>query len=118
MAERLSLLDFLVEKSQWVVNVRWLLLIERSHAEGLVHGNVLATRRSVSIMGVVPETTLIQVTKVGHHSIYAAKEALILFDNKELLATTSQASNGFAKVLGQNLERAVCFLSADEDLTD
>ena len=47
-------------------------------------------------MRVVAEGGFVQVTKVGHNSIHTSKEALILFDNVELVTATAQARNSLA----------------------
>ena len=57
-----------------------MLLIERRHAEFLVHQRlVLAARWSIPIMRVVAEGRLVQVAEcMWHDSIDPAKETLIL----------------------------------------
>ena len=60
VAKRLALLNLLIDQRQWVLHVRRLLLIERSHAELLVDERlVFATRRSVAVMCVVSEGTVV-----------------------------------------------------------
>ena len=118
MAQGLPLLNFLIEERKWVVHVRGLLLVERRHTERLVHGDVLATRGPVAIMSVVTETSLVQITQVGHDSVDATKETLILLNHEELVAAAAQARDRFAQVLRQNLERSIRLLTADEDLAN
>ena len=67
-------------------------------------------------MGVISESSLVEVAQMGHHGVDAAQETLILFDNIKLIGTTTKTSDSFTKVLGQNLESPVCFLAADENL--
>ena len=76
MSQRLPLFNLLIQKCQrtsgcpLVVVMRWLLLIEGSHAELLVYERlVLAATWSVSIVRVVAEGWLVQVAKLGHHCI-------------------------------------------------
>ena len=78
------------------MHVRWLLLVERRHAERLMHRDVLATGWSVTIVGVVAEATFVQVAKVRHDSIDTTEEALIFLNNEELVAATAETSNCLA----------------------
>ena len=86
VSQGLSLLNLLVDESQWVLQVRRLLLIEGRHAELLVHeGLVLAARRSVTVVRVVAESVLVQVAKVGHHSVHTAQETFVFYRNESQL---------------------------------
>ena len=119
MTEGLTLFDFLIQTSKRVLHVRGLLLIKRRHTELLVSkGLVFTTRRSVSVMCIVSESRFIQIAKVGHDSVYSTKETLILFNNVELCAAASEASDGLTKVLRQNLKSAIRLLSTDENFSD
>ena len=63
MTQRFTLFNLLVEMGQWVLQVRWLLLVKRCHAELLMGESlVLAARWSVSIMRIVAECRFIQVS--------------------------------------------------------
>ena len=118
MAQRLALFDLLVKQCKRIVHVRSLLLVKWRHAEGLVHRDILAAGRSVSIMCVISETALVQIAKMRHDCIDASKETFILFNDEQLVAAASKAGNSFAQVLRQYLQRSICLLSADENLTD
>ena len=86
MAQRLTLLNLLVEESKRVLEMRWLLLVEGCHAELLMdEGLVLAARRSVPIVRVVAESMLVQVAKVGHHSVHTAQETFVFYRNESQL---------------------------------
>ena len=69
-------------------------------------------------MGVITESSLVEVAQMGHHGVDTAQETLIFFDNIQLIGTTTKTSDSFTKILGQNLECPVCFLAADENLAD
>ena len=87
MTKRLSFLNLLIEQRQWILQIRRL-LVEWRHAELLVHECLmLPARRSVSIMCVIPECSIIEVAQVWHHSVDASNEALILYisQNGQLL---------------------------------
>ena len=99
--------------------MRGLLLIERRHAKLLVDKRlVLSTTGPVTVMCVVAEGWFVQVAELGHDGIDSVYEAFIFLDHIELVRATTKTRNSLAEVLGQNLQRAICFLSTDEDLTD
>ena len=54
---------------------------------------------------------------MGHDSINATKETLIFFDDKELIAASTKSSDSLAQILRKDLQRAVCILATDENLT-
>ena len=118
VAQGLALFDLLVKQGKRVVHVRRLLLVERRHAEWLVHRDILAAGRSVTIVCVVSETALVQIAKMRHDCIDAPEETFILFNDEQLVTAASKAGNRFAQVLRQYLQRSICLLSADENLTD
>ena len=69
----------MVEKSQWVLQVGWL-LVEGSHAELLVHEClVFAAGGSVPIVRVVAEGTVVQVAQVWHDGVDSTDEAFVLY---------------------------------------
>ena len=87
MTKRLSFLNLLIKERQWILQIRRL-LVEWRHAKLLVHESLmLPTWRSVSIMCVIPECSIIEVAQVWHHSIDASNKALILYisQNGQLL---------------------------------
>ena len=99
--------------------MRGLLLIEGRHAELLVNKRlVLAATGPVTVVSIVAEGWLVQVSKLGHDCVDTAEEALIFLDHVELVGAATQSSDGLAEVLGQNLKRTICLLSTDEDLTN
>ena len=73
---------------------------------------------SVTIMSVIAEGGLVQVAKLWHDSVDAAKEALILLNHVELICAASHARDRLTEVLGENLERSISLLSTDEYFTD
>ena len=99
--------------------MRGLLLIEGRHTELLMHKRLMLTAAGpVSVMCVVAEGWLIQVSELGHHSVDAAKETLVFLNNIELVSAATHTSDGFAEVLREDLEGAISLLSTDEYLTD
>ena len=95
-----------------------LLLVERGHAEWLMHWDVLATGRSVPVMCVISETALVQIAQVRHDSVDTTKESLVFLNDKELVTAATESSDGLTQVLWQDLQRPIRFLSADEDLAN
>ena len=79
VAQRLPLLNLLVEERKRVLQMRRLLLVERRHAELLVDERlVLATGRPVPVVRVVSEGGLVQVAQVRHHGVDSTEEAFVL----------------------------------------
>ena len=67
-----------------------LLLIEGSHTEFLMGKSlVFATGWSITVMSIISEGWLVQVTQLRHHCIHSSQESLILY-------TISQIMNIFA----------------------
>ena len=118
MAQGLALFDLLVKQGKRVVHVRRLLLVERRHAEWLVHRDILATRRPVTIVCVVSETALVQIAKMRHDCVDATKETFIFLNDEQLVASAAESGDSFAQVLWQNLQCSICLLSADENLAN
>ena len=78
MAERLALLDLLVDREVVLAEVRGLLLVERSHAELLMCERLLlAARRSVAVVCVVAEVRLVFFVAVSVHRVHAAEVTFV-----------------------------------------
>ena len=95
VAERLTLLNLLVEVRQWVLHVVGrLLLVKWGHPKFLVDQClVLAAGWSVAIVSVIPICRVVQISQVRHHSVDATQESFVLLNNVELIAATAEASD-------------------------
>ena len=69
-------------------------------------------------MRVVSETAVVQIAEMRHHCVDSAEESLVLLNHKELVTAASQPSDRLSEVLREHLERAVCLLSANKDLSN
>ena len=73
--------------------MRRLLLIERSHTEFLMgQCLVFATGWPITVMSIITECWLVQVTQLRHYCIHSSQESLILY-------TIDQIMNIFAYTL-------------------
>ena len=69
-------------------------------------------------MGVITESSLVEVAEMGHHCVDTAQETFIFLDHIQLIGTATKTCDRFAKILGQNLKGSIGFFAADENLAD
>ena len=80
VAQRFTLFNLLVDQGQWVLEVRRLLLIKRGHSKLLMgQRSMLPSRWSVSIMGVVPEILVVDVSEGRQDRVYPSEEPFVFY---------------------------------------
>ena len=80
VAQRLALLNLLVDQGEWVLEVGRLLLVEWRHAKLLMgQRGVLASRGPVAVVGVVPEVRLARVAESGQDGVHTSEESFVLY---------------------------------------